>query len=385
MESMNVSVECGLTVHPPDPLVAVVAGGDTAEWKASVASGYNVFNSLSSRFACVLLTLRRGEWSVLEHQMGANFRSSPRMDHSLQLVDATTGERIRPNVAVLCTHGFPGETGELQGLLSIAGIPYCSSGVFASALAAEKFRCSQYLAAVCGLRIPRQRRLTSAQLTDAMEQEFEPWLPFVLKPASLGSSLGVLSVHDRRGISVALNQAATWRCDFVVQEFVDGQEITVGAIRLRDKLVVLPPASVIRSSAVSDLGIGTYSDHKAVQLRIPANVPSGALTQIDEDMRCVGEALGLLGFFRADFVWSEGTLHFLEINTIPGLSETSVFPQLAEAGGYDLGAALEALITDALECIPPDTGGRPAQARLVSPPDRRHTLVAKKIGSVDSP
>jgi D-alanine-D-alanine ligase len=331
------------------PLVAIIAGGDTQECDASVASGYNVFNSLRSRFPCVLLKLLHGEWSVLAHDAGGVLDSTPVVDSALRLLDVATGRRIRPDVGVLCTHGFPGETGELQGLLSISGIPYCSSGVFASALASDKFRCSQYLASVGGTKIPRQRRLTIAQLAAASADDPDMRPPFVLKPTSLGSSLGVLSVHDRRWSSTALGQAAGRRCDYVVEEFIDGTEITAGAVRLRTHEVLLPMASVSRPELSGEPGIRTFTDHKSVQLHIPADIPGEAASRVREEMSGIGELLGLVGFYRADFIWSAGELYFLEVNTIPGLSEKSVFTRLAEAAGFRLGDLLEALILETVD------------------------------------
>lgn len=326
--STSASGDCGRAVPAVDPLIAIIAGGDTAEHEASIASGYHVYNELRSRFDCILVALRNGEWHLLAND---------------------SGRTATPDAAVLCTHGYPGETGELQGWLAIAGIPHCSSGVLASALAADKYRCSQYLAQVRGLRVPGQRVLTSAQLASTSADDPSWQVPFVLKPVSLGSSVGVLSVHESRGIAAALAQAERQGGAYLVEEFVDGLEITAGAVRSRELQFLLPPASVHRSGSLSTLGVGGFTDHKSAQLRIPADIPAAAAERVREDMRRIGDALDLVGFFRADFIWSGGELFFLEVNTIPGLSETSAFTLMVHAGGFTLGRLLETLVLESIE------------------------------------
>lgn len=364
---MSISDACGQTVLPADTLVAVIAGGDTAEYESSIASGFNVFNCLRSTFPSVLLRVRHGEWSVLRDESRGLLGADPKLTPDLRFLGPSTGARVKPDTAVLCTHGFPGETGELQGLLTMAGIPFCSSGVLPSAMAADKFRCSQYLHSLCDTQIPRQQRLTSAQLGAAARHTAdwpsEDWpaadwpsadwpsdwrTPFVLKPVSLGSALGVLSVHEIQGMSAGFSEAAAQRCDYVIQEFIDGIEITTGAVRFRNHEVRLPSATVLRTDSPGELGVRHFADHKSVQLVIPADLPNGINSQVHDAMRRIGETLGLFGFYRADFIWSAGCLYFLEVNTIPGLSENSVFTRLVDAAGLELGELLGSLILEAV-------------------------------------
>lgn len=331
----------------PDPLVAVIAGGDSAEYEASIASGQHVFSSLRRRFSCVLLRLHRGQWSVLAHHGVAADGSELRVDDRLRLVGGT-GRTLTPDIAVLCTHGFPGETGELQGFLAICGIPYASTGVLGSAIAADKFRCSQYLSAACGSTIPRRQRLRSAELRQAAAQASAWPPPFVLKPNSLGSSIGVVSLHDPRGIPAAFAEAAARGGDFVVEDLIDGLEITAGAVRFRTEQVLLPPAAVLRPGGPDSSGVRRFTDHRSVQLQIPAGLPAQAAALVAEQMQRIGVALDLRGCYRADFIWSKGRLYFLEVNTVPGLGENSVFTRLAAAAGLDLGVLLERVITETL-------------------------------------
>lgn len=343
---MSASGECGRPVQAADILVAVIAGGQTAERESSLASGHHVFRSLRNRYRCVLLELRDGDWSVLAHHIEDMPGARLTTGEPLEIIDATTGAGMTPTVAVLCTHGFPGETGELQGLLSLRGIPYCSSGVLASALAADKYRCGQYLRSAAGLTTPRLRRITSDQLADERwgSSDFTP--PFILKPTSLGSSLGVLSVHDVRGVPAAFDRASALRYDYVVSEYIDGVEITAGAVRFKGRDLLLPAASVSRGDSTDELGIRSFADHKSVQLHIPPDVPAEALSEIRSAMHGIGEALDLVGCYRADFIWSQDTLFFLEVNTIPGLGEHSAFTRLAEHAGLSVGDLLAELIEE---------------------------------------
>lgn len=334
--------KCGLMWREPELRVAVISGGDTPEFDASMSSGFNVYNKIRQKFLSVLVVISNGQWSLVEPVN--SFIESPLLASGLWFKDELTGAHRKPDIAILCTHGSPGESGELQGWLEINGIPYCSSGVLASALTANKHYCNQYLGHVHGMRVPNQRWMPRCELQLMSETELSLMIPFVLKPSSLGSSLGVMSIHDALGVAPALSIAASMNCDYVIEEFLSGREITAAAFHHGGKTVIFPPGTVIRNVEADQFGIMRYSDHKSTDMIMPADVDLEVLQIVEREMNRLRSALSLSGFFRADFIWTGNELYFLEVNTVPGLSESSAFTRLARHAGYELYDLLERMI-----------------------------------------
>lgn len=336
-------------------LVAVIAGGDTAECEASIDSGRHAFALISPWCDVVLLKFAHGQWALLDAcvQGSAEGVAIVPNAHLFAIIGEENGNGKPPDVALICMHGYPGETGELQGALTIAGIPFCGSGVLASALAADKQRCAQFLRAAA-IHTPRQDRLTAVALR-TLERAVPGFpVPFVLKPASLGSSIGVLSVHDEHACSSAFAEAAALGCDYIVENFVSGTELTVGAVAFRDETVVFPEAEVLRAPTGGSDPVRRYADHKSARLRLPARIPRQASEGIRDQMGRIGNALGLVGCYRADFIWTDTQIYFLEVNTVPGIGARSAFTRIAKEAGFDMASLLRRLIDEAVE-----TGRRP--------------------------
>jgi D-alanine-D-alanine ligase len=311
-----------------------------------------MFDIVKTLHQVVLVELVQGQWTILDAAVAKaavsefEFYDTPPIFRHRK-----SGQIIRPDAALISIHGRPGETGELQGYLDILGIPYSGSGVLASSLAADKFRCKAYLASVLGISVPRHwqimgRHINGAVLSASALEAADVRLPFVLKPNGLGSGVGVISVHEDSGIELAIQQATALSETLIVEDYLEGVELTVGAMRLADQHLIFEIAEVIRPPSTEP--IRRYTSRKDAHLIIPARIPSEIVAELRSRILEIGEVMDLRGCYRADFILSGDHLYFLEVNTIPGTASGSVLIHQAAAAGVTAHHLFSLLVEDVL-------------------------------------
>jgi D-alanine-D-alanine ligase len=281
--------------------VAVLYGGISAEREVSLASG-----------AQVIAALRGAGYEVVPVLVGEDLRA---------LIAAL---EPRPDAVFNALHGRFGEDGVIQGVLDWLGIPYTHSGVRASALAMDK-EAAKAVFAAAGLTVARGRMVDIAEL----EHHHPLPLPYVVKPANEGSSVGVeiLRAGDNRRAGVA----AAWRFGTraMVEEFIPGRELTVGVMGERALAVT---EILARAGAFYDYE-SKYAEGGSAHV-VPAAIHPQAAAQALEMALAAHRALGCRGATRADFRYDDtegepGRLVLLEVNTQPGLTPTSLLPEQA--------------------------------------------------------
>ena len=297
--------------------IAVLMGGWSAERKVSLSSGT----------ACA---------AALE---GEGYRVS-RIDVDRDLA-ARLGE-VKPDACFNALHGRWGEDGAIQGLLEVLGIPYTHSGVLASSLAMHKERTRQ-IAKAAGVPVAEGRIVTRAEAlkTHAMTP------PYVAKPISEGSSVGVVIVMEGANAPpAAIGQIpATPADEILIEKFVAGRELTCGVIgdRVTEIIDIVPAESL------------QFYDYEAKYAPggsrhiLPAQIPAAVTKAIQQHSLAAHRALGCRGVSRSDFRYDPATneLAFLETNTQPGMTGTSLVPELAAHMGLSFGALVSWIIDDA--------------------------------------
>ncbi|HUT79172.1 MAG TPA: D-alanine--D-alanine ligase [Polyangia bacterium] len=291
--------------------VAVLLGGLSAERQVSLSSGEAVAGALE----------RAG-------------REVVRID-----VDRELDRRLReasPDAAFIALHGRFGEDGCVQGLLELLGIPYTGSGVLASALAMDKARTRDVLAAA-GIPVARGAVLEdgAADLPPGLE------LPVVVKPVSEGSSVGVSIVHRIEDLSLAIAAAQATASRVLIEAFVAGAEVNVAVLdgRVLGAVEIVPNAGGFYDFAAKyDKGGSTH--------HIPPRLPAATVDTACDLGRRAFLALGCAGAARVDLIVPErGNPVVLEVNTIPGMTATSLLPEIAAAAGIPF-EELVALMVD---------------------------------------
>jgi D-alanine-D-alanine ligase len=304
---------------PGNPRIAVVCGGPSAEAEVSRMSGRGVADALRSTYSNVVL---------------------------LEL-DTSIGEALRDGgveVVFPVLHGPPGEDGTFQGFLEILGLPYVGSAVHASACAMDKIL-AKHLFRNAGLPVARDtiiQRQVGASL--AAKQVWETFgSQVVVKPSRQGSALGVRFPRELSEFEAALEEAFSYDERVLVEERVEGREITVGILE-RNGIEALPVLEVRTPS-------GSWYDfeHRYTQGLsehiIPAPLPAAQYDRTQELARQAHAALGCRDLSRVDFVVPENEEPvILEVNTLPGMTPTSLYPDAARASGLSFEALVAFLI-----------------------------------------
>ena len=250
-------------------------------------------------------------------------------------------DRLHPDVAFNALHGRYGEDGTIQGLLEILRIPYTHSGVLASALALRKDRAKTVVAAA---GVPVARGITLSRFEAAKQHPLPP--PYVLKPVNEGSSVGVIIVKKGREHPPQEVAREDWPCGdmLLAESFVAGRELTC-AIMGDQSLGV----TEIRAAT------GEFYDYDAKYTKggsihiCPAQILPKIYQQIEECALTAHQAIGCRGVSRSDFRYDDesDTLVWLEVNTQPGMTETSLVPELAAHAGLNFGELVKWMVEDA--------------------------------------
>jgi D-alanine-D-alanine ligase len=325
--------------------VAILAGGRSSEHEISLASARSVLAALDpERYEATTIAIGRdGRWELTTGRPGLPAPGDAADVESLPVVADSPPARAlgQVDVALPILHGPFGEDGTVQGLLELAGVPYVGAGVAASALCMDKDLCKAVLR---DRGIPVARNVT-LRAGDALAHPFS--YPVFVKPARLGSSVGISKAHDEGELVEAVALARRHDDKVLIEELLDGTEVECGVLGNRD-----PVASVV-GEIVAHAEWYDYSakyDEGGMELVVPARISDEATDRVRELAVESFVATECEGMARIDFfVRPGGEVVVNEINTIPGFTSTSVYAKLFEASGTPYAELLDRLIELALE------------------------------------
>ena len=351
------------TVVPlPDRVrLVVLFGGRSPEHDVSCVSAREVIAALDrDRYEIVPVGIGRdGTWML-------SAATSARLDRGEELPPALEvgGDAVAPlpelhrtsgsaPVVVLpVLHGPNGEDGTVQGLLELADVPYVGSGVLGSSLSMDKAKAKEVLAAA-GIPQAAHRSHTRWDLADGGDALLDELvatlgLPIFVKPANMGSSIGVSRASTRHELDAAITAALDHDDWLVFEEAVDGREIEIGVLGTT-QLRTSVPGEVVPGAEFYD-----YDDkyrNGAAQIVIPASLPAGVPEEMSRLAMRTFRALRADVLARVDFFYEEGGRGLLvnELNTLPGCTPVSMFPLLWEATGLPYAAMLDELVRLAIE------------------------------------
>jgi D-alanine-D-alanine ligase len=308
-----------------DKTVAVVMGGPSAEEQISLSTGHAMASALRSK--------------------GYNVKE-------IRLVPHSFSEQVKESgadVVVIAVHGLYGEDGRLQSALEMMGIPYTGSGVLASSVSMNKLTAKRVF---LGSNIPtpdyiflHRRDRGKQDMIKAITDKFS--LPVVVKPVSQGSSLGVTIEKEISGLQKALDDAFQYDEEVLVEEYIAGQETSVCMMRLKDGSVKVWPVILIHPHAEWYDFNAKYSAGGVDHL-VPAPLPEDITRTLKDISVKAFEVLGCAGVARTDcMVDKDGKCYVLEMNTVPGMTPTSLVPDAARAEGTDFGDLCEMILETA--------------------------------------
>jgi D-alanine-D-alanine ligase len=333
--------------------IALLFGGRSGEHEVSLRSARSVASALSARHDVVpVLIDRGGRWWL---QDGTEPRPeggtpvflvpSPEEGGSLRrLADASVV--TRPDIYFPVLHGTYGEDGTIQGLLELAAVPYVGSGVAASAGGMDKAIMKALFTAAGLPQVPYRVVRTPAEATTAARALR---LPLFVKPANLGSSVGITKVKRLEDLEAALTLAFAYDSKVVLEEGAEVREVEVSVLGNGRPEASLP-GEIVPDREFYDYD-SKYSADSRTELRIPAPLPEETTRTLRELALRVYQAVDASGFARIDFFVEKGTDRVLvnEINTIPGFTSISMFPKLWEATGVGYEELVSRLVELGLE------------------------------------
>ena len=319
--------------------IAIVCGGDSSEHDVSLRSAQGLYSFFDKeRYNVYIVDIKGQDWHV-ELPGGITARID-RNDFSFVEDDKAKWF----DYAYITIHGTPGENGILQGYLDLIGIPYSTSGVLVEAMTFDKFVLNQYLrgygVAVADSLLIRQGY---EQLVSDDEIERRIGMPCFVKPAADGSSFGVSKVKNKDQLAPAIRKAMLESDEIMVEQFLDGTEISIGVYKTREKSVVLPATEVVTQNEFFDYD-AKYNGQ--VQEITPARLSDDITRRVREITSHIYDILHCNGIIRIDYIISkEGKIFMLEVNTTPGMTPTSFIPQQVRAAGLEM----KDVLTDIVE------------------------------------
>lgn len=342
--------------------IVVLCGGLSPERNVSISSGTKIAAALTARgHQAVLVDMFFG-LEGYDGALDALFDCPPalggtRIDAAapdLEQVRAARrwkspslfGERVLElcalaDIVFLALHGRTGEDGRVQATFDLLGIPYTGSGYLGSAIAMDK-DLTKRLVAPLGVRTPAWQIVESARM-DIERVCADAPLPCVVKPDDSGSSIGVAIAQTRAELRAALRAAAREGSRIIVEQYISGREVQIGIL----DGAALPSIEIVPLHGFYDYE-NKYQPGAAKEIT-PAPIPAETEQRLAEVALTVFHALGLKAYSRADFILdAAGELWFLEINTLPGMTPTSLVPQEAEVIGIGYGELCERIIELAL-------------------------------------
>jgi D-alanine-D-alanine ligase len=356
--------------------VGILFGGRSGEHEVSLISAASVISALDpEKYEAVPIGISKdGRWlaGTAAHKMLPPFAEGAHGKPALGEV-LRTGERVMlsadPNVAALVPvsnsngntlrvdvvfpvlHGTFGEDGAVQGLLDLAGLPYVGSGVIGSAVGMDKdVQKRLFLQAKLPvgdfLAVPRAEwEKSRAKTLRAIQKKFR--FPVFVKPATLGSSVGMTKAHDAKELAAAMDLAAEFGQKIMVERNIRGREIEVSVVGNEDPKASIP-GEIVPHREFYDY-TAKYLE-EGTRLMIPAKLTRAQVKRFQEFAVKAFRTLDLLGMARVDFFLENRTGRILlnEVNTIPGFTSISMYPKLWEASGLPYRALLDRLIELAL-------------------------------------
>ena len=303
--------------------LALLAGGKSGEREVSLKGAEEVARALDPQKYVVR-------------------RYDPATDLALLAAEADTLD-----VAFILLHGPFGEDGTVQGFLDLLSLPYQGSGVLGSALAMDK-NLAKILYRNNGLKVPEWYMAQKEDIDNPSKIPGQLGLPLVIKPVNQGSSLGMTIARSEDEITEGLKKAFAIDHQVMVEEFIEGREIT-GGILGNDELTPLPLVEIIPGEQYEFFDYEAKYQPGASSEICPAELDDPITIRAQQYALTAHRALQLRGYSRTDMIVCGDDIYVLETNTIPGMTPTSLLPQGAAAAGLDFAALLDRLIELALE------------------------------------
>lgn len=318
--------------------IAIVAGGDSSENPVSLRSAATIFKNMDrEKYNPCIVEIEGRRW---EAQLPDGRRAPIDLNDFSYTAD---GKKTVFDYAYIIIHGTPGENGVLEGYLRLMRIPFSTCDVLASALTFNKFILNKTMRS-CKVNVAESTRIKKGETVDVAHIVEKVGLPCFIKPTDGGSSFGTTKVKSMDQIEKAVQDAFKENDEIMIESFMQGIEVTNGYYKTRKGEVRLPVTEVVPKTEFFDYD-AKYNG--MVQEITPARISDELRDRIQNLTARIYRLIGCKGIIRNDYIITEGDrINLLEVNTTPGMTETSFIPQQIKAAGLNLTDVLTDIIED---------------------------------------
>lgn len=318
--------------------IALLAGGNSSEREISLQSAARVAETLDkSKYDTYPIDIHGTSWSYNSPQ-GDKIQVD-KNDFSLTI----GGKRIVFDYALFVIHGTPGEDGKMQGYLDMMGVSYSSSGLSSMVVTFDKYLCKKAVEN-SGLHLAKQIYVKEGDTVDTKVIVSELGLPMFIKPTASGSSFGVTKVKSENEIIPAITAAQKESSGVLIEEFIEGVEVSCGIMMTKEHEYVLPVTEIVSKKEFFDYE-AKYTPGFSEEIT-PARIDEQTLAVLNDMTRKAYKACECKGIVRVDFIIKDGVPYFIEINSVPGMSTGSIIPKQAAEAGLAIGDMYDMIIAD---------------------------------------
>ena len=324
--------------------IALLAGGYSGEYVISIQTAQTIEENLDASLynTYKIIVTREGWWHDTEN---GNKVEIDKNNFSLTI----KGQKITFDAVFIAIHGTPGEDGRIQGYLDILQIPYTSCNAIVSALTFNKSYCNKVVKDFNVVSIANSVHLIKGEPYSVGNILDQLRLPVFVKPNESGSSLGISKVKSVEELLPAIEKAFKEDNQVLIEEFIEGRELTIGVYKVGGYLQTLPATEILSKIEFFDYE-AKYTPGVTNEVT-PAQIDDKTQELLESKAAYIYRHLNCRGVVRMDFILEKNTnkLFFLEVNTMPGQSENSIVPQQVRASGKTLIEFYGAIIEDCLE------------------------------------
>ena len=307
--------------------IAVLMGGFSSEKDISIKSGNVIYDNIDREsYIAYKIIISKEKWVYVDDN-DVEFKVS-KDDFSIE-VDKI---KINFDVAFIVIHGSPGEDGLLQSYFELLGVPFTGCDSYTSSITFNKRDCISILQKH-DIQSAKSIHLNIGDAINENEIIAELGIPCFVKANKSGSSFGVYKVHDRKDLISSINNSFKIDNEVLIESFLDGIEVSVGVMNYKNEIKVLGITQLITDNDFFDYS--AKYEGKSTEIT-PANISELQKNNVTKIAKKIYKKLGLKGFSRSEFIFIGDTPYFIEINSIPGMTNDSILPKQAENSGISL-------------------------------------------------
>lgn len=315
--------------------IAIVMGGYSSEKDISLKSGQVVFENLDrEKYVPYRVHILKEKWVHVDESG---------REHPINREDFTAtvnGYKTRFDFVFNAIHGHPGEDGTLLAYFDLLGLPHSSAPFYQMAVAFNKRDCLSLLKPY-GVHTAKSVYLNQGDRIDPEAIVSRVGLPCFVKPNRAGSSFGISKVYEKDDLDTALEKAFAEDSQILIEEFLDGTEVSVGVITWQEKIKVMPITEIVSENDFFDYEAKYLGESEEIT---PARISDVQRVRVEREAEKIYATLQLKGLSRIDFMLVGDIPYFIELNMVPGLSAESILPKQAKEAGMTLAELFESAI-----------------------------------------